>query len=217
MMMERIIKPPEKVGKMFCCEGLRRVSKKDSCEGQQFSNFQQQRSQIPDRFLLAHRKQSKNQQQLEDKSRRTQVGKQALCLQLWGQRRKNRFSYALKSKTAKQLVVPLEGVIEPNILLSPLQEKANNAQCPAICQRAPCIRQLYKQVPAAGWPGLCHIDFTHLEPQGHLTAQQRSCSPKEQEKLLKDLGMVWYLSQKEAAGNLGEQLSCACDWGGDIL
>lgn len=56
MMMERIIKPPEEVGKIFCCEGLKGASKKDSCEEQQFSNLQQQRSQIPDRFLLAHRK-----------------------------------------------------------------------------------------------------------------------------------------------------------------
>lgn len=70
---------------------------------------------------------------------------------------------------------------------------------------------LCRQVSAAGSPGLCHMDFTHLEPQRHLTAQQRSCFPKEQEKLLKDLGMVCYSSRKEAAGNLGQQLSCACD------
>lgn len=60
MTLERIVKPPEEVGKMFCCEGPRGASKqtnkKDSCRGQQLSNLQQQRSQIPDRFLLAHRK-----------------------------------------------------------------------------------------------------------------------------------------------------------------
>lgn len=141
------------------------------------------------------------------------MGKQALGLQQWGARRKDRFFYALKPKTAKQLVVPLEGVPEPNILLCSMQEKANNARCPAICQRGPYIRQC----SAAGWPGLCHTDFTHPEPQRHLTAQQRSCSPKEQEKLSKDLGVVCYLSWKEAAGALGKQLSCACDWGGDII